>query len=107
MMKRTIIASFVLMGFIAGLAAQGPIQSGSETVARPRKKVDPSNPEKPQPAENTIDQAELPKIPSKLTPKNKEEAGSDVSFKAETNIVNVDVSVLDNSGNPIPNIPKG
>lgn len=105
-MKRTIIASVVLVGFVAGLTAQGPIQPGSETVARPRRKVETTTPDRPQPVD-TSDSTNLPKIPSKLTPKNKEEAGSDVSFKAETNIVNVDVAVLDNKGNFIPNIPKG
>ncbi|HXJ42113.1 MAG TPA: VWA domain-containing protein [Bryobacteraceae bacterium] len=106
MMKRTLIASVVLAGFVAGLTAQGPIQPGSETVARPRKKVDPSNADKSKPVDSS-EQTELPKIPSKLTPKQKEEVGADASFKAETNIVNVDVAVLDNKGNFIPNIPRG
>ena len=85
-------------------AQEGPQQQGSETVARPRKTTDPAKKDDPaQPAD-------LPKIPSKLSQKarSNDEAGSaDVSFKSDTSIVNIGVSVLDNNGNPIPNIPKG
>jgi VWFA-related protein len=48
-------------------------------------------------------------IPSKLSPKatkDHQDGDADASFKAETNVVNVDVQVLDNHGNPIPNIPR-
>ncbi len=102
-MKIWLIGSFAALGLIAGVWAQeGPQQQGSETVARPRKKADSSKPA-------DADPADLPKIPSKLGPKVKDEAtaGGDVSFKAETNIVNVDVAVLDNKGVPIPKIPRG
>ena len=102
-MKIWLIGSFAALGLIAGVWAQeGPQQQGSETVARPRKKADSSKPA-------DADPADLPKIPSKLGPIVKDEAtaGGDVSFKAETNIVNVDVAVLDNKGVPIPKIPRG
>jgi len=101
-MKTWIIGSVAAFGLIAGLLAQeGPQQQGSETIARPRKKSDTSKPADSDPGN-------LPKIPSKLSPKVKEQAGSgDVSFKAETNIVNIDVAVLDNRGVPIPKIPRG
>ncbi len=85
-------------------AQEGPQQQGSETVARPRKKADSkSNPDNAQPAD-------LPKIPSKLSEKaraNEDATTADVSFRADANVVNIGVSVLDNNGNPIPNIPKG
>ena len=49
------------------------------------------------------------KIPSKLSPKatKDNDTTADATFKAETNIVNLDVQVLDPNGNPIPNIPRG
>ncbi|MDQ1470292.1 MAG: hypothetical protein QOJ99_1772 [Bryobacterales bacterium] len=100
-MKNWMAASVAAFGLMVGaLAQEGPAQQGSETVAKPRKKSDSAKPAHTDPGN-------LPKIPSKLTPKNKDEAGGDVSFKVETNIVNVDVAVLDNKGNPIPKIPKG
>jgi Ca-activated chloride channel family protein len=88
---------------VPGMQAQeGPVQQGSETVAKPRKKGDTTRPA-------DTDPGNLPKIPSRLGNKAKEEAnaGTDVSFKADTSIVNVDVAVLDNRGMPIPKIPRG
>jgi Ca-activated chloride channel family protein len=100
-MKNWMAASVAALGLMVGaLAQEGPAQQGSETVAKPRKKSDTAKPA-------DTDPGNLPKIPSKLSPKNKDEAGGDVSFKVETNIVNVDVAVLDNKGNPIPKIPRG
>jgi Ca-activated chloride channel family protein len=100
-MKNWMAASVAALGLMVGaLAQEGPAQQGSETVAKPRKKSDAAKPAETDPGN-------LPKIPSKLSPKNKDEAGGDVSFKVETNIVNVDVAVLDNKGNPIPKIPRG
>src|SRR5882724_4640250 len=94
------VACTAALGLIVGLWAQeGPQQQSSETVAKPRKKGDS------KPADT--DPGNLPKIPSKLGPKVKDEAGTDATFKAETNIVNVDVAVLDNRGVPIPKIPRG
>jgi Ca-activated chloride channel family protein len=100
-MKNWMAASVAALGLMVGaLAQEGPAQQGSETVAKPRKKSDTAKPA-------DTDPGNLPKIPSKLSPKNKDEAGGDVSFKVETNVVNVDVAVLDNKGNPIPKIPRG
>lgn len=100
-MKNWMAASVAVFGLIVGLSGQeGPGQQGSETVAKPRKKADSSKPA-------DTDPANLPKIPSKLTPKTKDEASGDVNFKVDTSIVNVDVAVLDNKGNPIPKIPQG
>ncbi len=105
-MKKWIVGSFVSFGLLAGLfadgllAQDGPVQQGSETVARPKKKADSAKP-------SDSSSGDLPKIPSKLVNKNKDEAGGDVSFKVDTSIVTVDVAVLDNKGNPIPKIPRG
>jgi len=100
-MKTWIVGSVLLFGLCAAAWPQdGPNPAGSETVARPRKKPDAAAPD-------TSGDSSLSKIPSKLSPKVKDEALPDVSFKADTSIVTVDVSVLDNKGNPIPQIPRG
>src|SRR5206468_1246294 len=50
---------------------------------------------------------DLPQILSKISPKAvKDEGPADVSYKVDTNVVNLDVSVLDNKGNPISGIRK-
>jgi len=106
-MNIRLIAFVAILGLTSTAAwAQDP-QQGSETVAKPKKKADPSaTPDAPAtPAAS--DSGNLPKIPSKLGNKAKDEAGSDVSFKADTSVVTVDVAVLDNHGNPIPKIPRG
>lgn len=100
-LRTGIVTSVTAVMLVAAMWAQdGPSSAGSETVARPRKKADPS-----APASNSAD---LPKIPSKLSPKATKDQtpDSDASFTSETNLVNVDVAVLDNNNNFIPNIPK-
>ncbi len=78
----------------------GPINPGSQTVAKPRKKAaDDST--------TTPTDSEQPKIPSKYNKKNAETTLEGPSFHVESNVVTVDVSVLDNKGSFIPNIPKG
>src|SRR5207248_2656260 len=76
-MKNWMIPSVAVFGLILGatctvISAQqeGPAQQGSETVARPKKKSDSSKPADSDPGN-------LPKIPSKLNQKNKEEQGGD------------------------------
>lgn len=82
-------------------AQDGPAQEGSATVAKPRK---PANPDADTPPQSD-DQAP---IPSKLSPKNKPGTTDDLpTFKVDTNLVSIDVSVLDNRGHFIPNIPRG
>jgi Ca-activated chloride channel homolog len=106
---RLITSSLLAAGalfLIGSTAAQENPGTGSETVARPRKK----------PAANTSDSStapatsgsDLPSIPSKLSPKatKDHEGESDATFTAEANVVNVDVQVIDNHGNPIPNLGK-
>jgi len=90
---------------VAGLWAQD--EPGSQTVARPRKKPagDTGNDSGNAPANPDNDSA---KIPSKLSPKaTKDHVGeTDATFTADTNVVNVDVQVIDPHGNPIPNLNK-
>ncbi|MBZ5596520.1 MAG: VWA domain-containing protein [Acidobacteriia bacterium] len=91
------LAALVVLAEVSVAQDQGPQKDVGETVAKPRKKD----------SGDTGD-ADQPKIPSKLSNKNKAELpeGSP-SFKVETNVVNVDVAVLDNKGHFIPGIPKG
>jgi Ca-activated chloride channel homolog len=96
-MKTWILSVAAVFTLIVGVWAQDNPGTSSETVARPRS----------QPAATAPDSNSAP-IPSKLSPKATKgnDATSDASFKAETNVVNIDVQVLDNHGNPIPNIPR-
>ncbi len=74
-------------------AQQGPNREGAETVAKPKSKE----------AEKA---AEAPKIPSEFGKKPDLPKGSPV-FRANVTSVNLDVAVLDNRGQFIPNIPRG
>jgi Ca-activated chloride channel family protein len=77
---------------------QGPLKEPGSTVARPRKSADskPGNEE------------ELPKIPSKLKKDPQLNKGGEVvQFKADVDIVTLDVAVIDNKGHFIPGIPAG
>jgi len=100
-----------LLPLVAGLilvGQEGPKQEGSSTVARPKKKDAPATPATDSTAP-TDPNADLPKIPSKLTPKNTGDGAPEVlpSFKVDTQVVNVDVAVMDDKGHFIPGIPKG
>jgi Ca-activated chloride channel homolog len=78
----------------ASVAQEGPKKDVGDTVAKPRKK--------------DAGDADQPKIPSKLSNKNKADLPAEApAFKVDTNVVNVDVAVLDNKGHFIPNIPRG
>ncbi|HWE49820.1 MAG TPA: VWA domain-containing protein [Bryobacteraceae bacterium] len=94
-----VIALALGLGFIA-LNAQDNPQQGSATVARPR----------PKPGAKPADQPDSDQapIPSKLSPKATKDqvAETDATFNADTNLVSVDVAVLDNKGNPIPNLKR-
>jgi Ca-activated chloride channel family protein len=72
--------------------AQGP--PGSETVAKPKKKGDPGEPDQP-------------KIESRFPKKTGDKPGETAVFRTDVNTVTVDVAVLDNKGHFIPKIPKG
>jgi VWFA-related protein len=97
-MKHLSILAALLAVVLATLlvAQEGPKKDVSDTVARPRKKGAPV-------------EEEQPKIPSKLGKKAADEA-KDIeglaSFRTETNVVQVDVAVLDNKGRFIPNVPQ-
>ena len=99
--KLTIVSACVtaLLPFIPMMLAQeGPKKDVGETVAKPRKKD----------GGGTEAESDLPKIPSKLSPKNKPDIPAGVpSFKSDVDVVSVDVAVLDNKGHFIPGIPKG
>jgi Ca-activated chloride channel homolog len=97
MWQKICLGACLVLGEISFAQDPGPAKDVGETVAKPRKKdgSDSSG-------------ADLPKIPSKLSNKNKNDLpkGSP-SFKVETNVVTVDVAVVDNKGHFIPGIPKG
>ncbi len=91
------LAPLLLLCDPLALAQEGPKKEVSDTVARPRKKGAPA-------------EEEQPKIPSRLAKKpGAEEAKEEglVAFRTETNVVSVDVAVVDNKGRFIPNIPPG
>ena len=82
--------SLLALGLLAAqqgplTSAQGPTRDAGETVARPKK-------------------AEPP--PAAARPKRSPLPADLPTFKAESNVVTVDVAVLDNRGNFIPNIPR-
>jgi VWFA-related protein len=92
----------LLVCLLAGImprfaSAQGPEPQSTETVAKPKKKDAPA--EQPAPEE--------PKIPSKFTKKDKDVPEGLPTFKSDVTTVQLDVAVLDNKGNFIPNIPRG
>jgi len=90
-----------LLVLAAGVAVgqEGPNKDPNATVARPRKKgVD---------TENAPPEPDQQKIPSKYSKKDKPETEGLTNFKADIDLVTVDVAVLDNKGHFIPGIPKG
>ncbi len=99
------------VGISIGMWAQGPGQ-GSETVAKPKKKVDPPDPSKDPSAGATTAAAPTPapssgdKIPSKYKKTDSVPEGVP-TFRTDAMTVTVDVAVLDNKNHFIPKIPKG
>jgi Ca-activated chloride channel family protein len=89
----------IAAGLLVTADAQGPKKESSETVARPRKKA--GSGDKPE-------EAEQPKIPSKLMKKEGKELPEGLpTFRSDAVTVSVDVAVLDNKGHFIPKIPAG
>ncbi|MGI8990699.1 MAG: VWA domain-containing protein [Bryobacteraceae bacterium] len=88
------ISTFLVLAVLLQ-GQEGPKRDGSETVAKPRKK------------DAGAGDSDLPKIPSKLSNKAKGDIEEGPNFKVESNVVNLDVAVLDNKGHFIPGIPKG
>ncbi len=108
--------NYVLLPTVAALLAgwlvegqEGPGQTGSATVAKPKKKDSGDATKPPDTTDPGTDpNSDLPKIPSKLAPKKDgEKPPSEASFKVDTSVVSVDVAVMDDKGHFIPNIPKG
>jgi Ca-activated chloride channel homolog len=90
------LTALLIFGAVLVAQDEGPKKDVGDTVAKPRKKD-----------AGTAD-SDLPKIPSKLSDKNKPDLPPEApSFKVDTSLVNVDVAVLDNKGHFIPNIPRG
>ncbi len=92
------VPSLVIAALLAGAgslaAQQGPRKEGSESVAKPRKKS------------GAEAEAEQPKIPSKYGKKKEPLPEGVPSFKSEVTAVSLDVTVLDNRGQFIANIPR-
>lgn len=89
----------VVLAALSGVAPaqdEGPKKDVGETVAKPRKK------------DAATADSDQPKIPSKLSNRNKADLPPEApSFKVDTSVVSVDVAVLDNKGHFIPGIPRG
>ncbi|MEX2262457.1 MAG: VWA domain-containing protein [Bryobacteraceae bacterium] len=97
--KSVLLSLFAFLLVLSGLSLsqEGPRKDVGESVAKPRRKGDGR-------------EAELPKIPSRINEAKKDQADLPAglpSFKSDVDVVNVDVSVLDNKGRFIPNIPAG
>jgi VWFA-related protein len=73
---------------------QGPLQNPSQTVAK-KKTADSTD---------TTPDTSLPKIPSQYK-KDKPDSGEVATFKADVDIVTLDVAVVDSNGQFIPGIP--
>ena len=102
-MKASRISLLVLAGSLSAalvVVAQGPNNDASETVARPKKGSTTQSTNAPAPSP---DQA---KIPSQYK-KNKGLPEGVATYSTDAVTVTVDVSVLDNRGHFIPNIPAG
>ncbi len=94
-MKRMKFLPLLAAACVVALMAQGPQKQSSETVARPRKPAgDKSEPDQQQ------------KVPSKFPRKPKDLPEGVPSFKSDVTTVSVDVAVLNNKGQFLPNIPK-
>jgi len=88
-----IAAFFAMAKMSMGQEQEGPAKDVDQTVAKPR-----------QPASEPADAP----IPSKLSKKAKPDVPENLpSFKSDVDVVSVDIAVLDNKGNFIPNIPRG
>jgi Ca-activated chloride channel homolog len=98
--KRLFALSIALTLFALGFTyaqSSGPKGTGSETVAKPRKKDAPPAAE-----------VEQEKIPSKFGRKEGDVIPEGLpTFRSDVITVTVDVTVMDNRGRFIPNIPGG
>jgi len=94
-----IVAALCMVAAGVAVGQEGPNKDPGATVAKPRKKgVD---------TEKAPAESEQPKIPSRYNKKDKIDPEGLTTFKADIDLVTVDVAVLDNKGHFIPGIPKG
>ncbi len=102
-MKIWIVGGIAALGLMMGVWAQdGPGPQDSQTVAKPKNA--PAN--NGAPANPNDDQSPIPSKLSKKATKDNDTTDAGAAFNAEASIVNLDVQVIDNYGNPIPNIPR-
>jgi VWFA-related protein len=94
-----ILAALCMVAAGVAVGQEGPNKDPGATVAKPRKKGADSE---AAPAET-----EQQKIPSRYSKKDKPDTDGLTTFKADIDLVTVDVAVLDNKGHFIPGIPKG
>jgi VWFA-related protein len=88
------LALFALAWMCTG-QEQGPLKDPGQTVSKKKKADDPNKP----------DETELPKIPSQYKKDKSEPSGDVATFKADVDIVTLDVAVVDNNGQFIGGIP--
>jgi len=108
-MKASRLSLLVLASSLSAalvLVAQGPLNSGSETVARPRKgnSTGDTTGNTTAPAATPKEAPDQSKIPSQFK-KGKDLPQGVATFSTDAVTVTVDVSVLDNKGHFIPNLP--
>jgi len=98
-------ALFALTGLVMG-QDQGPLPQPGQTVAKPKKPADTGNPSSTD-ANSSAAPADsgLPKIPSQY--KKSKDLGDLPNFKADVNVVTLDVAVIDPHGQFISGIPAG
>ena len=89
---------------IAALA-QGPVTSGSETVAKKKSTTNPPPDSSSTPSADSGNNNRNT-IPSEFK-KDKQQQQPSATFHTDSLTVSVDVSVLDNNGHFIPKIPQG
>jgi Ca-activated chloride channel family protein len=96
-----------MLGICAVAWAQPPTGTGSETVAKPKKKADATtDTTKDAPKDAPAPATSSDKIPSKFGKKADIPEGVP-TFRTDAITVSVDVAVLDNKNHFIPKIPKG
>ncbi|MBV9743694.1 MAG: VWA domain-containing protein [Acidobacteriia bacterium] len=97
-----VTALIVVAGILIGQEQQGPNRDPGATVARPRQ---PGAPAGTAPAPDNGNDADLPKIPSRLGKKGQPDTTGLATFKSDVSVVTVDVAVTDPKGHFIPGLP--
>jgi len=102
--KAFIMCGALLAGLLASLALaqeQGPIKDPGQPVSKPKQPA--ADTSSPTGADTTNTTTDLPKIPSQYK-KNPNTTGL-ANFKADVDLVTLDVSVVDTKGHFLPGIP--